>query len=301
LPASARLLDLLPERLRSRVGGLFWGRAFAAGGQRTWMAEPAVRRYINQSVSGSPEVWPIEWLQSQLRAQLRSLPLERGVSLGCGDGPLERDLLAKRICRSLLGLDISREALEIARRLAAEAQLAGVEYRQANLNTLALDSGPFDAAFFHQSLHHVENLDHCLRTVSQALVPGALVYCDEYVGPSRADWKRASIAGADRLFQTLPRSVRRRSRLQLPVDWRDPTEAIRSAEIRAHVRQYFRVEQERPYGGNFLSVIHPHLALEGLDEAARDALLQEIIAAEREHLRSGAVSYYAVLVCRKSM
>lgn len=286
---------MIPERLRSWLGGLFWGRAFAAGGQRTWMAEPAVRRYINRSISGSPEIWPIEWLQDQLN----SLPLERGVSLGCGDGPLERDLLAKRICRSLLGLDISREAIEIARRLAAEAGLAGVEYRQANLNTLTLDSGPFDAAFFHQSLHHVEDLDHCLETVSQALVPGALVYCDEYVGPSRADWKRALIADADRFFQTLPRSVRRRSRLQLPVDWRDPTEAIRSAEIRTHVRKYFQVEQERPYGGNFLSVIHPHLALERLGAEERDTLLEEIVAAEREHLRSGAESYYAVLVCRK--
>jgi hypothetical protein len=144
-------------------------------------------------------------------------------------------------------------------------------------------------------------MEHCLPAVAQALTPGALVYFDEYVGPSRAEWKRASIADADRLFQTLPRSVRRRSRLQLPVDWRDPTEAIRSSEILAHVRAHFSVVQERPYGGNFLSVIHPHLSLENLGDAARASLLEEIIAAEREHLKNGAASYYAVLVCRKGI
>jgi hypothetical protein len=43
---------------RSRIGGLIWGRRFAQGGIRTWMHEAVVRRYINESVTGSPDCWP---------------------------------------------------------------------------------------------------------------------------------------------------------------------------------------------------------------------------------------------------
>jgi hypothetical protein len=43
-------------------------------------------------------------------------------------------------------------------------------------------------------------------------------------------------------------------------------------------------------------VIHPHLRLEPLSESERDALLAEIIEAEREHLAAGAAPYYLVLV-----
>ena len=87
----------------------------------------------------------------------------------------------------------------------------------------------------------------------------------------------------------------------MPVDWRDPTEAIRSSEILPVVRSLFEVVEERPYGGNFLSVIVPHLRLDALGspgEADREALLERIIEAERQHLARGAASFYAVLVCR---
>jgi SAM-dependent methyltransferase len=278
--------------IRSQIGGLIWGRRFAQGGIRTWMHEPVVRRYINTSVSGSPDCWPIDWLRSLLGSHRFST----AVSLGCGDGPLERDLLAKGICSSLLGIDISLGALELARERAAAQRLVGVEYRQGDLNSLRLPGRGFEAAFFHQALHHVENLDGCLTTTASALHPGGLLYLDEYVGPSRGDWTHALIAEADRLFVSLPKSVKRRRHIAAPIDRRDPTEAVRSSRILPTVAHYFQVQVRRDYGGNFLAVIHPHLRLDHLSPATRDEVLLEIIQAEQEHLKSGVASYYTVLM-----
>lgn len=299
------------KRLRALVGEWFWGRAFASGLPRTWMAEPAVRRYINESVTGSPDVWPMAWLQGLAEAK----NLRRCVVLGCGDGPLERDLVRKGLGREVLGIDLSRGAIERAEALAREEGLEGIAYLRADLNRLALDRASFDGAFFHQALHHVESLEDCLGAVRDALVDGGLFYVDEYVGPSRSEWRserrsalrsdRRSglLAEADELFRSLPAEIRRRKHLQVPVDWRDPTEAIRSSEILPVVRSLFEVVEERPYGGNFLSVIHPHLRLESSDilgeDDRREAVLRRIIEAERQHLERGAPSYYTVLVCRK--
>jgi SAM-dependent methyltransferase len=284
--------NTLLTAFRSRIGGLVWGRRFAHGVVRTWMHEAVVRRYINASVSGSPDCWPIDWLLSLVHPRHFST----AVSLGCGDGPLERDLIAKGCCSSILGIDISQGALELARSKAAALGLVGIEYRQGSLNSLDLPNGAFDAAFAHQALHHVENLDGCLATTASALRPGAMLYIDEYVGPSRGEWTQAMIAEADRLFVSLPASVKKRRHIGVPIDWRDPTEAVRSSQILSTVSRYFRTEVRRDYGGNFLAVIHPHLRLEQLSSEERDDLLRSIIQAEREHLRSGAPSWYTVLI-----
>ncbi|MEA2604986.1 MAG: hypothetical protein QOF89_5978 [Acidobacteriota bacterium] len=279
--------------IRSRIGGLIWGRRFAQGGIRTWMHEAVVRRYINASVTGSPDCWPVDWL----RSRLQSRHFSTAVSLGCGDGPLERDLLAKGICSSILGIDISSDALALARSKAAALGLAGVvEYRQGDLNSLDLPSRAYAAAFIHQALHHVEDLDGCLSATAAALKTGGLLYLDEYVGPSRGEWRRAMLAAADRLFVSLPASIRGRRHIGAPIDRRDPTEAVRSSEILAAVSRHFQIEERRDYGGNFLAVIHPHLRLDRLAPGERDDVLQSIIQAETEHLRSGAASYYTVLL-----
>jgi SAM-dependent methyltransferase len=256
------------------------------------MHEAMVRRYINESISGSPDCWPIDWLRSRLQSRRFSTAL----SLGCGDGPLERDLAAKGMCDSILGIDISSGALEIARAKAAALGLNGIEYRQGDLNALDLSGQSFDAAFFHQSLHHVENLEGCLSATASALRPDGLLYLDEYVGPSRKEWTPASIADADRVYLSLRASVRRKRHIGAPIDKHDPTEAVRSSEIPSAVTRYFHIQERRDYGGNFLALIHPHLRLRHLNPVDRDDVLLTIIEAEKEHLKSGASSYYAVVV-----
>ncbi|HXO26698.1 MAG TPA: hypothetical protein VOA80_05110, partial [Thermoanaerobaculia bacterium] len=59
-----RRLSAVLGRWRPHAIGRYWSRAFAAGGVETWLVEPAVRRYVNAAVSGSPDRWPMEWLAS---------------------------------------------------------------------------------------------------------------------------------------------------------------------------------------------------------------------------------------------
>lgn len=285
----------MPTRLRSWLGSRFWGRTFAEGSLRTWMHEEVVREYVNESVTGSPNVWPIEWLQTRVQS-----PFEEAVSIGCGEGALERDLLSKGMCRSILGIDLSTEALKLAEAKARAQGLAGVRYEQGDMNALDLPEAAFDAAFFHQSLHHAERLDSCLAATAASLKAGALVYFDEYVGPSRGEWSFALLEAASEVFAGLPPSVRRSRRLKLPVDWRDPTEAVRSSQILDAVSRHFEVLERRDYGGNFLAVIHPHLQLEPLTPQERAALLRSIIAAERAHLAEGHPSYHTVIRAAKT-
>jgi SAM-dependent methyltransferase len=287
---------MILDALRNRLAARFWGKAHAAGGIHTWMAEPSVRSYINQSVTGSENAWPLEWLAEHLE----DAPLERCISLGCGEGGLERDLRAKNIVSSIVGFDLSESILGIARDTAEESGIDGIEYRVGDMNRLDLPAAAYSGAFFHHSLHHVADLEACLDCVGASLVPGGLLYLDEYVGPSRREWRRPMIARAQEIYSALPQPVKRTNRLRLPVDWRDPSEALRSSEILGAVGTRFHVTAFRPYGGNLLSVIYPYLDVTGVSRAELDRVLEDIIASERELIRDGAESFCAVVVARKT-
>jgi SAM-dependent methyltransferase len=286
------MISRLLTRLRAELGGYLWGRTFAAGGLRTWLHEPVVRRHVNEAISGSPDRWPVQWLMEQIDGRC----FDRALSLGCGRGALERDLVSKGVCRTIEGIDISRRALALAREAAAAEGLDGITYGRGDLNRLELPRRSYDGVFFHQALHHVENLDHCLATVAASLEPGGLLYLDEYVGPSRRERSEDLLAPARELFARLPPEVKRSRTVLSPLDRHDPTEAVRSSEILPAVSRRFRIVKRRDYGGNFLALIHPHLDLGGVSDAERDSILRNLVDAERRHLEAGARSFYTVVI-----
>ena len=281
------------QKLRSLMVQARWRTYFRRGGDYTWLHEPRVRRHVNACITGSEDRWPMDWFRDRHAAGFTD-----GVSLGCGDGVFERDVARKGICTRILALDLLQEALDRARESTRKAELDGIEYRRADLNRVELEADAFDIAFFHQSLHHVEALESCVAEVAKSLRPGGMIYLDEYIGPSRTEWKPELIAPAERLYQELPVSLRRSRRLGFPIDRRDPSEAIRSSQIVAVLERHFEVVERRDYGGNLLSVIHPHLRHDRLSTPGGERAVADLIEAETLLLASGEPSYYAVIVAR---
>ncbi|MEM1178612.1 MAG: class I SAM-dependent methyltransferase [Acidobacteriota bacterium] len=278
------------SKMRETVAAWIWSRRHDREDLVSWMHEPFARRYINASVSGSEHVWPMEWFRDEL-----GTTLDLGLSVGCGLGALERDVVSKGICRRMVGVDISDLALEKARELAADDGLGDdIEYVKGSFNE-AFWGRPerFDIIFFHQAMHHVEKLELCLEHVVSILKPGGFLFLDEYVGPSRTDWGGDRMAEATRVFQTVPPRYRR-GRLRAPIDWRDPSEAIRSAEIEDNVARHFEPIQERGYGGNLLAVLHPYLQFDGVPEEERNSVLSGLVDAERRVIANGERPFYRI-------
>ncbi len=110
-----------------------------------------------------------------LLALMRSPPA-RVLELGCGTGWLGQ-LLAQR-GYEVLGVDISPDAIDLARQLQARRGLAGVSYRVGDYEDLRVDP-PVDYVVFHDALHHAEDEGAALRAAYAALRPGGLVLCIE--------------------------------------------------------------------------------------------------------------------------
>jgi SAM-dependent methyltransferase len=256
-----------------------------------WMAHPLCRQAINRRVSGNPNEWPLEWFS---RAH-GSVPFGRGVSWGCGLGAFERDAIRKKLVCEIDAFDISSASLEDARRAAEAEAISGIHYAIGSFDDPHLEAGRYDIVFFHASLHHVSKLERLFERLKRALKPGGAVYVDEYVGPSRRDWSFALLQKAQRVLDGLPEEGKIGSKIDLPIERSDPSEAIRSSEIRPFLRDYFDILEWRPFGGQIAGLVFPYLRADWTQSSEGTQAIERILALEDEELsRDPGTSHHLV-------
>jgi SAM-dependent methyltransferase len=255
----------------------FWDRQHATDYSHVnWMFHPAVREYINGSLGGQ---WPIQWFEQRFPRRR----FARALSIGCGPGAFERDVIRRDLCGTIDGLDASIQSLATATAAAREAPYAGrIRYFAADFNRLSLPRETYDIVFFQQSLHHVAKLERVLSAVARALKPGGLVYLDEYIGPSRHEWTDELVREIREFHSQLDPRIRTRDWLPYPVENADPSEAIRSGEIVEQLGVGFQTLHFRGYGGNLLAPLYPEIRWSEADPAGLGRLiLEDAAVAER--------------------
>jgi SAM-dependent methyltransferase len=135
-------------------------------------------------LDGAPE-WPA------IRALLPDLRGKRVVDLGCGFGWFAR-WAAEQGAARVVGLDLSANMIERARR---DTTSERIEYQIADLETLELPVAAYDLAYSSLAFHYIEDFGRLVRTVHQALVPGAqFVFTIEhpiYMTPAKPGWSVA--------------------------------------------------------------------------------------------------------------
>src|SRR5215467_2081144 len=145
-----------------------------------WLGCRTVRRHVNRKVTGDPE---LDWFAAALarrfgaalgRTAGRKSPREhRCLMLGAGEGRRVLELCNAGFAGEIVATDIADKAL--AR---AERSLAGfpnVRFVLADLNEHRF-AGTFDFVVAEGVLHHVENIEPCLRHLHDLLEPdGVLV------------------------------------------------------------------------------------------------------------------------------
>lgn len=288
---------------REKVGAV-WSTEAARDTQalgQYWLAHPQVRARVNCLASGRPDQDAYGRLAELLAARGWRLPIPRALSLGCGFGALERDLVARGLVGHIEAFDLAEGAIAEARRLAAEAGLAHrITYRVADLEHADFPRGSVDIVLAHSSVHHVERLEALFAAVIRALRPGGILHLHEFVGPTRFQWTDAQLRLGNALLDALPPRLRRlpdgtpKPRLVRPtiadMIAADPSEAIRSAEILPLLRARFRVIEERPLGGALLHNVLGDIAQNFRPESTQDsAILARMFAAEDAAMANGTI------------
>lgn len=277
----------------------------------SWDTHPRVQAAINRCISGDPNE---SWLPF-IKRRFCDKKLERGLSLGCGWGILERTALQLEICEYCDAYDIAPQAIATAQ---SEAQKAGVgqklRYFCGNLNEITFEPNSFDICFAGAILHHVENLEHLLDQVKTALRSGGLFVIIEYVGPSRFNWSDKVERLMNQILLALPQSYRVslkddrtvKSEIKRPspadVIRFDPTEAIRSDEIRDLLSRNFEIVHQADFGGTLLQFTLADIAgnFESGDPKD-DALLELMVLFEQTLIAEKVIpSDFTFIVCKRT-
>ena len=256
-----------------------------------WMAHPVCRQAINRRVTGSPDEWPLDWLKRVHAPK----GFRRGISWGCGLGAFERSVVRNGLVERIDAFDLSAASLADARSLAEKEGLTGIRYAPGNFDDPEIPSEPYDVAFFHASLHHVSALERLFRRLTLILKAGGAIYVDEYVGPSRDQWRPDKLELAEAVLDLVPPEARLGSRIDYPIAVDDPSEAIRSSEIESFLRAFCDLTVWRPYGGQLVGLVLPYVSPDWAVSPRGHAAVEAMMKIEQYELaRRPAATHHAV-------
>jgi SAM-dependent methyltransferase len=89
-----------------------------------------------------------------------------------------------------VGLDLSRETLEGARRDAEARGIANVRYEEGSVYELPFPDASFDVVYAHQVFQHLRERDAALREVLRVVEPGGLIALRDVDWGTVAYWPR---------------------------------------------------------------------------------------------------------------
>src|SRR5712692_2502302 len=122
----------------------FWDRevSIEAFHATNWMHDPMIREYINASIGGPDHPrWPFHWFVDWLGPRR----FARGLSIGCGTGALERDIVRRNLCDTVDAFDGSLASLAAAREEACKAGMdRRIRYFAGDFNRPVLSRARYD-------------------------------------------------------------------------------------------------------------------------------------------------------------
>lgn len=226
------------------------------------------------------------------------------LSLCCGDGSFETQLIQKGVFKNITGIEISPERIAHGMaQLNSNGMSYPLNFLQQDVNQGQFGEGCFDVVFAKAALHHIENLEQAFAGMKRCLKPGGLLVAIDFFGPTRFQWTDEQLHACNWFwehrvppaFQNNPDGTRMqpiaRPSIQSMIDM-DPSEAVRSSDILPHIEANFEVLNNFALGGTVMNLLLYGERVNRFDanDPFHNAILEEAVQYERQLLDSGQLS-----------
>ncbi|MGQ0671628.1 MAG: class I SAM-dependent methyltransferase [Hyphomicrobium sp.] len=302
-----------PPRDPADAIGAHWNQRVKEERPIRWMTHPWVASKVNQLVGGIDSAAWGDGLVARLRQTFAgSLPFRRGISVACGKGLIELELVKSGLVQSFDCFDFAAERIAEGEKRARRAGLENrVRYSSADAFAAVEALGQYDLVYWRNAIHHMTDTKAALGWSARCLARGGVLYLDDYVGPSRFQYSDRLLADVNEVRAALPeRLLARRApkrgyyprKMPRPVEADvirvDPSEAADSANIMAGLLLHFPdADVVKVSGGLFQAGLHDIM---GNFDATHDReTLERLWAAERDFIANGHL-HWAVALARKS-
>ena len=274
----------------------------AQGLYKDWGDHPTVFQAVMRHVFGSADVDFFSFLKNKYPdcAQAHAL------SLCCGDGAFEEQLLQMGVFGEITGLELSPERIAYGESRNSQGQTDGLRrlhFLQQDVNLGNYGEQCFDVVFAKAALHHIEQLEQAMEGIRRCLRPGGLLITIDFFGPSRFQWTDAQLAACNTFWsqRVPPRLQHGRAGHAVGAITRptpeamiamDPSEAVRSGELYGLLRDHFDILEDFALGGTVLHLLLSEDRVNHFDasDPSHNAVLEEAVAFEQQLISSGALS-----------
>ena len=212
-----------------------------------WNDIPEVAQEVRRRITGDPDV---DFDLHTLR--LRGKPFEYALSIGSGNGWVERQLFKTGLIKSGLGTELLDSFVISANQEAAKLKY-NITYIKHDINRDPLPKGPFDLVVIFAAAHHVGKIDYLMRQIAKILSQDGWFLLYEYCGHHRNQvdtftWKKIHSEN-----HKLPAHLRQNLHIMYAnietMLVEDASEAQHSELIMETIRRYFFILYFRAVGG----------------------------------------------------
>lgn len=244
-----------------------WQRSQAAGKSlyTDWADHPTVFREMMRLSFGQPDTNFFD----QISLSHPGLDQAHALSICCGDGGFERQLLEKGVFHRITGLEISSERIAHGQACLQQhpAGLATrLDFLQQDVNLGQFGREQFDVVFAKAALHHIQDLETAFEGIRQCLRPGGVLITIDFFGPSRFQWTHEQLQAcnwfwanrvppnlrSDEQGELLPPIARPTVASMIEMD---PSEAARSGELHDLMLEKFKVLVDVALGGTVMNLL----------------------------------------------
>ena len=275
-----------------------------------WGDHPTVFRAVMRHTFGHEDDNFFSFLKTHYPACAQG----HALSLCCGDGAFEEQLLGQGVFGRITGLELSAERIAHGRaRLAQSAGLApALDFLQQDVNSGAFGERCFDVVLAKAALHHIQDLEAAMDGILRCLKPDGLLVTIDFFGPSRFQWTDAQLQVCNDFWrERVPPGLQRepdgsptppigRPRVEDMLAM-DPSEAARSDELHALLHRRFEVLEDRALGGTLMNLLLYGQRVNRFDAAdpLHNAVLEEAVGLERQLIAQGRLgSDFRFMVAR---
>ncbi|SRR6266487_668084 len=218
-------------------------------------------------------------------AQEKKLKFEHGLTLGCGAGRCERELVQTGVCRTFHGIDISEDAIVAAQEIAREQNLP-LTYEVADLNFVRLPERTFDLVVAQTCLHHILFLERVAEQVWRSLKPDGYLWIHDFIGETQGQYDLKRISIVNQILAILPEKFRKNKitgklvteiKRPEPGHLGSPFESIRSSEIVPVFQRSFTVEWKLEFDAFLRLVVPPGTRAAYLENDDSKALFETLM------------------------
>jgi SAM-dependent methyltransferase len=228
----------------------------------------------------------------------KGLKFEHGLTLGCGAGRCERDLISRGVCRTVHGIDISEKAIDKARQIAKKQGLP-LTYEVADLNFVELPGKTFDVVVAQTCLHHILFLEHVADQIWRSLKSNGCLWIHDFIGETQFQYDPKRMSIVNQILAILPENFRKnkmtgQSVIEItrpePGDVGSPFESIRSSEIVLVFQRWFSIEWKLEFDAFLRLVVPPGTRAAYVENEDTKALFETLMLLDDLCIKEGILA-----------